>query len=345
MVKAFRRLLVLLCFCLFLPLRLAAAGKKGDQANNNPIQVVSVVKNHNKFEYPGGWVPLPRILLANGHWYFFKSTTQAIKSGKFTEKNGELVPANGGDIDLDLSITSHLIYFWISMLISLGIVLGMVRRYRKGYGRTTEPKGWFQNMFESVFIFIREEVAEKNLRPELARKYFPFLFGIFILILFMNLFSLVPWGETATADITVTATLAVVSFVLTQRNSTKSHWREIFWYPGVPIWVRFLLIPGELIGVFTKPFALAVRLYANMLSGKIMIVCILGLIFVFAQSFGRGAGWATSVVAVPVTVSLFALKAIISLIQAYIFSLLTAVFIGLADKDHAPADQAAEVHA
>jgi F-type H+-transporting ATPase subunit a len=310
---------------------------KNSEGDQKPIQVVNTVSNHYAFEYPGGTVQLPRILIANGHWYFYRNTRRAVQSGDFVQKNGELVPAAGGTISLDLSITSHLLYFWFSLLIALIMTVAMARRYKKGYGRTTHPQGWFQNMFEAVFIFIRDEVAYKNLSPKLSRKYLPFLFGVFLLILFMNLFSLVPWAETATADITVTAVLAVVSFILTEWESSKEYWEEIFWYPGVPVWVRFLLIPSEFIGIFTKPFALAVRLYANMLSGKIMIICLIGLIFLFAQFFNHAAGWATAAFSIPFTVAIFILKFLISLIQAYIFVILTAVFIGLADKEKAAA--------
>ncbi len=335
-----RRLLVVLFICLFMtPVLNASVQQTEEESGGNPIQVVSTVSNHNAFEYPGGTVQLPRILDVNGRWYFYRNTRAAVQSGKFIKKNGALVPANGGEITLDLSITSHLLYFWFSMLLVLILVLSMARRYRKGYGRTTAPKGWFQNMFEAVFIFIRDEVARKNLSDKLAHKYLPYLFGVFMIILFMNLFSLVPWAETATADITVTAILAILSFVFTEWESSKEYWEEIFWYPGVPVWVRFLLIPSEFIGIFTKPFALAVRLYANMLSGKIMIICLIGLIFLFAQFFSPAAGWATAAFAIPFTVAIYILKFLISLIQAYIFSMLTAVFIGLAAKHEARADQ------
>jgi F-type H+-transporting ATPase subunit a len=322
----------LITILVFLPV-FGAFSQTRTKSKEKPIQVVNTVSNHNALEYPGGWIPLPRILLANGHWYVYGSTQKAVQSGNFTQKNGALLPTAGGTITLDLSITSHLIYFWLSLVIALAMTAAMARRYKRGYGRTTHPRGWFQNMFEAVFIFIRDEVADKNLSPRLSHKYLPFLFGVFLLILFMNLFSLVPWAETATADITVTAVLAVVSFIFTEWESSKEYWEEIFWYPGVPAWVRILLIPSEFIGIFTKPFALAVRLYANMLSGKIMIICLIGLIFLFAQFFNHAAGWATAVFSIPFTVAIFILKFLISLIQAYIFVMLTAVFIGLADRN------------
>lgn len=345
--QACRRLLVTLLIFLFIAPALKASEQEHEESGA-PIDVVGTVSNHNELEYPGGHVPLPRILIVEGSWtpYFFWSTEQAVESDAFAEHDGELVATGGKNISLDLSITSHLVYVWFSVLIALVMTLAMANRYRKGKGRKTEPKGWFQNMFESVFIFIRDDVAKNNIPEDKYRKFVPYLFSVFIAITFMNLFSLVPWAATATADITVTATLAAITFFVTQWNGTKDHWEHVFWFPGVPGWMRFILTPIEIIGLFTKPFALAVRLFANMLSGKIMIICILGLIFIFAEIFGHVAGWASTIVAVPLTVTLFILKAFVSLLQAYIFTLLSGVFIGMAVEEggHGPYEEGVEAH-
>ncbi|MEX2435197.1 MAG: F0F1 ATP synthase subunit A, partial [Balneolaceae bacterium] len=143
-----------------------------------------------------------------------------------------------------------------------------------------------------------------------------------------------PWAVSATADLTVTATLAGITFFITQFSGSKDHWEHVFLYPGVPVWTRFILTPVEILGLFTKPLALAIRLFANMLSGKIMIVAILGLIFIFADLFGSAVGYGTSVFWVALTASLYFLKALVALIQAYVFTLLSAVFIGMAVEEH-----------
>lgn len=345
--QASRRLLVTLLIFLFITPALKASEQESEDSGA-PINVVGTVSNHNELEFPGGHIPLPRILFLEGESspYFFWSTEQAIESGSFEEHEGSLVATNGKKITVDMSITSHLVYVWLSVLIALFITLAMVKRYKKGQGRKTEPRGWFQNMFESVFIFIRDDVAKNNIPEEKYRKFVPYLFSVFIVITFMNLFSLVPWGATATADITVTATLAAITFFVTQWNGTKDHWEHVFWFPGVPGWMRIILTPIEIIGLFTKPFALAIRLFANMLSGKIMIICILGLIFIFAEIFGQVAGWASTILAVPLTVTLFVLKAFVSVLQAYIFTLLSAVFIGMATEEHGhgPYEEGVEAH-
>jgi len=166
-------------------------------------------------------------------------------------------------------------------------------------------------------------------------------------IAFMNVFGLLPWSATATADITVTAALAICTFVITQFSGTKNHWGHVFWFPGVPFGVKILMIPVEIIGLFTKPFALAIRLFANMMSGKIMIIAILGLIFIFNDMFGSTAAYGISVFSVILTAVLYILKLFVSLLQAYIFTLLSAVFIGMAaeseedDEEHYYAEHTA----
>ncbi|MDZ7694413.1 MAG: F0F1 ATP synthase subunit A [Balneolaceae bacterium] len=214
------------------------------------------------------------------------------------------------------------------------MTIAMARRYRKGIGRETEPRGWFQNLFEITFVFVRDEITKNNIPEDKYEKFVPYIFAVFVSITFMNLFGLLPWGVTATADITVTGVLAAFTFFITQWNGSKDHWEHVFWFPGVPGLMRIILTPIEIIGLFTKPLALAVRLFANMLSGKIMIICILGLIFIFAEFFGSVIGFGSSILVVPLTVALYVLKAFVGILQAYIFALLSAVFIGMAAEEH-----------
>ena len=223
---------------------------------------------------------------------------------------------------------------YVCMFLAVFWTVMMARRYNAGVGKDVEPQGALQNIFEVLFVFIRDDVARSNIDASKADKYVPYFFTMFMGIAFMNLFGLFPWAATATADLTVTATLAVMTFFVTQFSGTKDYWGHIFWFPGVPTWVRAILTPVEILGVFTKPFALAIRLFANMLSGKIMIIAILGLIFIFADIFGATAGVSVSLFSVTLTVVLYALKVFVALLQAYIFTLLSAVFIGMAAEEH-----------
>lgn len=344
MIRACRRLFVTLLLIFFFTPLTHASEKAAKSSEGAPIDVVGKVVDHHELAVLGYHIPLPRIMLVDGEWYFYGSTESAVESGNFVMKEGSLVPSSGAQITLDMSITSHLMYVWFGLILTLWITIAMARRYRQGTGRMTEPKGWFQNFFEIVFVFVRDDIAKTNIPEEKYKKFVPYLFTVFVGITFMNLFGLLPWGATATADITVTAVLAAFTFLITQWNGSKDHWEHVFWFPGVPGWMRIILTPIEIIGLFTKPFALAVRLFANMLSGKIMIICILGLIFIFAEIFGTFAGIGMSLFAVPLTVALYVLKAFVGILQAYIFTLLSAVFIGMAAEEHAH-EEGVEAHA
>lgn len=348
MIQAFRRLLVTAIILFTVVPAIQASQESAQKDSGAPIDVTGKVQDHYYLEVAGLPISLPRIIFVEGDYLpqWYRSTEAAVESGKFIEENGSLVPADGSEITIDMSITSHLMYFWFGIILTLWITLSMAKKYRRGVGRETEPKGWFQNLFEITFVFIRDEIAKTNIPDDKYKKFVPYLFAVFVAITFMNLFGLLPWGATATADITVTAVLAFFTFVITQWNGSKDHWQHVFWFPGVPGIMRVILTPIEILGLFTKPLALAVRLFANMLSGKIMIICILGLIFIFADLFGNLAGLGIGfIVSVPLTVMLYILKAFIGVLQAYIFTLLSAVFIGMAAEEHEHHEEGIEAHA
>ncbi len=299
------------------------------------IDVMGKVSDHDYFEVIGGTkIYLPRIFLAGGEWYFFSSTNAAVASGEFIKSDAGLLRLDGTPISFDLSITSHLIYVWLGFLLTFIITWIAANRYKRGIGRETEPRGALQNTFEVLFVFVRDDIAKEFIPHSKYEKFVPYLFTLFMAIAFMNLFGLLPWAAAATANITVTATLAGITFFVTQINGTKDHWQHVFMFPGVPAWSRFILTPVEILGLFTKPFALAIRLFANMLSGKIMIVSILGLIFIFTDMFGAYIGVGSGFFWVLLTAALYFLKALVALIQAYVFTLLSAVFIGMAAEEH-----------
>lgn len=339
MVQTLRRVFLTLLF-LSISTSNTFAADASEEEDGQILDVMGTVADHDYFKMPFGKLYLPRIFYwetegGEKNLSAFLSTHSAEESPDFEmSEEGAIVPANGGHLLVDFSITSHLIYFWLGMGLAVVLTVMAARRYNRGIGKDVEPQGVFQNLFEVLFVFIRDDVARGNIDDHKADKYVPFLFTMFMGISFMNLFGLLPWAATATADLTVTATLAFVTFIITQFSGTKDYWGHIFWFPGVPTWVRFILTPVEILGIFTKPFALAIRLFANMLSGKIMIIAILGLIFIFADLFGSVAGVGVSVFSVVLTVVLYALKAFVALLQAYIFSLLSAVFIGMAAEDH-----------
>lgn len=341
-----RRIAVTALFFFTINPALTAADASGE--SENPIDVIGKVQDHYYLDVAGYHLYLPRILFVEGSAvpYVYGSTEAAVESGIFEElPDHSLVSTTENEVVLDMSITSHLMYFWFAIVLTLWLTLAMARKYKRGEGRETEPKGWFQNLFEITFVFVRDEIAKTNISEDKYKKFVPYLFAVFVAITFMNLFGLLPWGVTATADITVTGILAIFTFLITQWNGSKDHWEHVFWFPGVPGVMRIILTPIEILGLFTKPLALAVRLFANMLSGKIMIICILGLIFIFTEFFSPAFGLGSSILVVPLTVALYVLKAFVGILQAYIFTLLSAVFIGMAAEEHHDYEEGVEMHA
>ncbi len=325
-----------------------------DSGDENRIDLIGKVVDHNYLDFkPLATVELPRFIYDDGQFHFHRSTTSLLnkKGDLFTDaayvdaepelKNGLIKPAtyrvvrlDGTPPRFDFSITSHLVFFWIAAILTFLIFIPLSIRYKKGVGRETEPKGPFQNIFETLVVFIRDDIALQNIGPKKYLKFTPYLLTVFFFILFMNFFGLMPWGVSSTADITITAALALFTFSITQIFATKDHWKHVFWFPGVPVPIKFILLPVELIGLFTKPFALCIRLFANMASGKILILALLGTIFIFSDLFGPGVAYGTSWVWVFLTLFVYLIKALVGFIQAYVFTILSSLFIGLAVADH-----------
>ena len=239
-----------------------------------------------------------------------------------------------GDILVDLSITRHLVFLLLGALLLLIIALSLARRYAKGIGRTGAPRGKWQNMVETLLVFIRDEVAKPTI-GEGYKKYMPYLYTVFFLILICNWLGLVPWGASATSNVMVTGTLAIFTFLFVLFSGTREYYSHMFNPPGVPLVVKFILAPMEVIGLFTRHIALAFRLFGNMVSGHLVLVSILGLIFICAAQYGSGVGFSVALlVSVPLTVFIFALKLAVGIIQAYVFTILSSLFIGLALEEH-----------
>ena len=255
---------------------------------------------------------------------------------------GHLEATGGRHVVLDLSITRHYVFGLLAALLVLAIFIPLARRYKRGIGREKAPQGVFQNMFETLVVFVRDEIAKPNLGDQYAR-FLPFLLTAFFFILFCNLFGLVPYGAAATSNILVTGVLAFFTFIIGQIYASKDHWRHIFWPPGVPIPVKIILIPVEFLGLFTKHVALAIRLFANMTAGTLVILSLLALIFIVDSIFGTVAGWITSPFSVLLTLFISLVKLLVAFIQAYVFTMLSALFIGMAVEEHHGEEHAAAV--
>ncbi|EDK72345.1 ATP synthase F0, A subunit [candidate division TM7 genomosp. GTL1] len=237
----------------------------------------------------------------------------------------------------DLSLTRNVVQMLIALFLFTWIMLRIAKRYKSGVGVTSAPRG-SQSLMEPVITFVRDEVAKPNLGHK-QEKYLPYLLTVFFFILINNLFGLIPGSANVTGNIAFTVVLGLISFVVILASTNRHYWGHIFNPPGVPFGVKLILVPVEFLSVFIKPFALIIRLFANMVAGHIIIICLISLIFIFAQ-LSPIAGWGASPLAVGFTVFIYFIEVLVAFIQAFIFAMLTAVFIGQAfegghdDVDH-----------
>jgi F-type H+-transporting ATPase subunit a len=241
----------------------------------------------------------------------------------------------------DFSLTRNVVQMLLALTIFVWIMLKIAKRYKRGEGVTTAPNG-AQGLFEPVITFVRDEVAKPNLGHS-YEKYLPYLLTVFFFILINNIFGLIPGTANVTGNIAFTIVLGLISFVVILASSNKHYWGHIFNPPGIPLGVKFILVPVEFLGVFIKPMALIIRLFANMVAGHIIIICLISLIFIFGQ-LSPAVGYGVSPVAVAFTIFIYFIEVLVAFIQAFIFAMLTAVFIGQAregahhhEEEEAPA--------
>jgi len=230
----------------------------------------------------------------------------------------------------DLSLTRNVVQMIIALTLLVLLMTSIAKRYRRGEGVTTAPRGW-QNAIEPIIQFVRDEVAKPNIGHK-YRSYMPLLLTIFFFILINNIFGLVPGAANVTGNIAFTAVLGLVAFLVITFSGNKHYWGHIF-NPPVPFGIKFIMVPVEILSIFTKPFALIIRLFANMLAGHIIIICLISLIFIFGNmSTGVGVGF--SPISIAFTVFIYVIEVLVAFIQAFIFTNLTAVFIGQSTEDH-----------
>ncbi|MGQ0505713.1 MAG: F0F1 ATP synthase subunit A [Myxococcaceae bacterium] len=241
---------------------------------------------------------------------------------------------------VDLRPTKHTVMLWLAaFLLILAVFLGSNRNKNQ-----LVPRGTSQNLFEMLVVYIRDEIAIKNIGTAEGPRFTPYLLTAFFFILFMNLLGLVPWMATATANIAVTAGLALCTFVLTQIAGIRAaglggYLKHLT--GGVAWWLWPIMVPVEVLGLFTKPFALTMRLFANMLAGHIVIFSLLGLIFMLHPGMAA--------VSVPMAMGIYVLELFVAFLQAYVFTMLSALFIGMsvamghhAHDDHGHAEGAGD---
>ncbi len=246
--------------------------------------------------------------------------------------------ANGNEVGkpIDISITKTVAAVLVSVILLFWLLFSVVSATKRNKGKA--PTG-IQNLIEPLVIFIRDEVAKPTIGDKKYEKYMPFLLTVFFFILinnFMGLIPIPPFGANVTGNIGITLVLALFTFAITTVSGNKHYWKEIY-NPDVPWWLKFpipLMPIVELSGVITKPFVLMVRLFANMLAGHMIVTVFVSLIFIFASIGGAAAGFGISPISVAFSVFIVLLDVLVSFIQAYVFTLLSALYFGMATADH-----------
>lgn len=226
---------------------------------------------------------------------------------------------------LDFSLTKNTCTLFISVIVLLVVFLSVAKGYRTNKGKS--PKG-LQSWMEPIILFVRDDIAKPNLGHKYER-FMPYLLTVFFFIWFNNMLGLVPFlpgGANLTGNIAVTLVLALATFFITIFNGNKYYWKHIF-MPDVPWWMYIVMVPVEIFGIFTKPIALMIRLFANITAGHILVLSLICLIFVFNSLY-------IAPVSIAFAVFIGAIELLVAFIQAFIFTILSALFIGMAVEEH-----------
>lgn len=351
-------ILVLLVFC---SLSTFAKAESDGGAVSSKSEIDAYIDHHLQDSYDYNFwsdgetgehfgFPLPIILIDDGLKVFLSSKfhhgeTVAEADGEYykiyhgkiykTDAEGTITldeenhPTNSKP--LDFSITKNV----ATMILTSILLLFMFGGLAKNYKHSKLPKG-FGRVLEPLVIYVRDDIAIPNIGEKKYRNFIGFLLTVFFFIWILNLLGMTPLGVNVTGNIAVTACLALFTYVITQFSANKEYWKHIFWMPGVPVLMKIILIPIELLGTLTKPFALMIRLFANITAGHVVIMSLIALIFVGNNTY------ADTSISLLLALFISVIELLVAFLQAYIFTMLSALFIGLAVEEH---DHAHDEHA
>jgi F-type H+-transporting ATPase subunit a len=282
---------------------------------DNGFQIFSSSKFHHGEE----------VAESNGNYYVINHHDGKIyktdATGTLTEDEKSGHPTNARPIDF--SITKSVLFIALTAILMFFIFSSLAKSYAKN-GGIAKGAG---RIFEPLVVYIRDEIAIPNIGEKNYKKYMSYLLTIFFFILFLNIFGLTPLGVNVTGNLTITFSLAILTFLITNFTANKNYWGHIFWMPGVPKLMRIVLAPIELLGIIIKPFSLMIRLYANIFAGHIVLMSIIGLMFIFKSWIGSSLSFGLSFV-------LSILEILVAFLQAYIFTMLSALYFGSANEEH-----------
>ena len=321
-----------IAFLAFSPENAWAAEGEGEEFNPGDMIMHHVVDDHIWHFADGhyGTLYLPVIV------YSSERGLDVFSSSNFYDEHHNLKPYDGYVLDhghisiegseasvLDLSITKNVAMLFITAALMLVVFLSVAKGYKKNAGNA--PSG-VQSFFEPIIVFIKDEVIKPNIGHG-YEKYTPNLLTLFFFILFGNMLGLLPGAANLTGNIAVTLVLAVFTFLITNFSGNRHYWNHIFNTPGVPLPLKIIIVPVEIIGIFTKPISLMIRLFVAITAGHIVILSLIGLVFIF-QSYFVGIGSTLIVLFINL------IELLVAAIQAYVFTMFSALYIGLATEDH-----------
>ena len=329
--KFFKKFLLTLLICFSSNFLVLSADKAEGKDFNMGEMIMHHVLDDYQYEIMHGLViPLPVILYTekNGLLIFsssnlFDDDHVPLEEGYngFKYYHGKLKPIDQDASYVDLSITKNVAFLILTATLMILVFLSVAKGYSK---KNSAPKG-IQALFEPVIIFVRDDIVKPNI-GENYEKYLPYMLTLFFFIFFGNVLGLMPGAANLTGNIAVTLSLALFTFLITNFSGNKHYWKHIFWTPGIPIIMRVIILPIELIGVFSKPISLMIRLFAAITAGHIVLLSFIGLIFIFQSYF-------VGVMSALFVVGLNLVELMVAGIQAYVFTMFSSVYIGLATED------------
>lgn len=328
----------LICFSLlFATLSTSVLASEKADEHGGKFKASEVILHHvmddhiwHLWDGKGGTIYLPVIV------YSAERGVDVFSSHNFYDENHNVVQYNGYKLDhnhiyladsgkavLDLSITKNVAMLLINAALLLLIFTAVAKGYSKNRGRA--PRG-VQSFFEPIILFVKDEVVKPNIGPR-YEKFLPYMLTLFFFILFGNLLGLLPGAGNLTGNIAVTLVLAVLTFIITNVSANRAYWAHIFWTPGVPLPLRLIILPVEIVGIFTKPISLTVRLFVAITAGHIVLLSLICLAFIF-KSYWVGAGSTVMILFISL------IELLVAGIQAYVFTLFSSLYIGMAIADH-----------
>ena len=335
--KRFSRVLLLILF--LVPVAVFALQDDGHASQEHgaaapAFNASEVILNHVMDDHiwhlwdHGGTIYLPVIV------YSSEKGLDVFSSRHFYDEHHNLVEYNGYKLDrkiyltesnktvLDLSITKNVAMLLINATVLMLVFLAVAKGYKRNHGKS--PKG-IQSFVEPIIVFVRDEIVKPNIGRHYER-YLPYMLTLFFFILFGNLLGLLPGAANLTGNIAVTLSLALITFIITNVKGNKAYWSHIFWTPGVPWWLRIVMLPVEIIGIFTKPFSLTVRLFVAITAGHIVLLSLISLAFIFNRV---DVGLASSLIVLFINL----IELLVAGIQAYVFTLFSSLYIGMATAE------------